>query len=66
MGDTVHPMILTLICTCLLRVLAIWFILPRFESMECIIGIYIISWIASGTAFTIMYLTKSRRGLAND
>ena len=64
MGDTVHPMILTLICTCLLRVLAIWFVLPRFESMECIIGIYIVSWIASGTAFTIMYLNKSRRELA--
>lgn len=64
MGDTLYPMVITFICTCLLRVLCIWFVLPRFQTMECIIGIYIASWITAGVAFTIMYFIKRRQELA--
>ncbi len=61
MGDTVKPMIVSLTTICLLRVLSIWFILPRFGTMECIVWIYIASWIAAGTAFTVMFILRSRR-----
>ena len=63
MGDTVRPMIMTLLCTCLLRVLAIAFVLPRYYCMECIVYIYIVSWIVTGVSFTIMYLIKSKKEL---
>ena len=60
-GDTVRPMIVTLMCTCGLRVVSIWFILPLFGTMECIIWIYIASWIVTGLAFTAMFAHKARR-----
>ena len=60
-GDTVRPMILTLLCTCGLRVVSIWFILPLFGTMDCIIWIYIASWIVTGMAFTAMFAHKARR-----
>ncbi len=61
MGNTLVPMITTLTTICLLRVLCIWFILPRFGTMECIVWIYIASWIAAGTAFTAMFALRSRK-----
>ena len=60
-GDTVRPMIVTLLCTCGLRVASILLILPHFGTMECIIWIYIASWIATGLAFTGMFAYKARR-----
>lgn len=60
-GDTVKPMIATLISTCFLRVISIWLIFSRFRSMECIIAIYISSWIASAITFFVMFLKKIRR-----
>lgn len=61
MGDTVKPMITTLVTICLLRVVAILFVLPSFGTMECIVWIYITSWIAAGTVFTVMFLAKVRK-----
>ncbi|MBO4819738.1 MAG: MATE family efflux transporter [Firmicutes bacterium] len=61
MGDTVSPMIVTLICTCGLRVLAIFFVLPHFGTMDCIVWIYVASWIVTGLAFTFMFLFKVRK-----
>lgn len=61
MGNTVVPMILSLTTICLLRVLAIWFILPGYGTMECIVYIYIASWIAAGAAFTALFALRSRR-----
>ena len=60
MGDTLRPMITTLTTICLLRVLAVWFVLPQFRTMECIVWIYIVSWIVSGAAFTGMFAFKVR------
>ena len=53
-------MIVTLLCTCGLRVACIWLILPRFGTMDCIVWIYIASWIVTGLAFTGMFLRKIR------
>ena len=61
MGDTVRPMITTLTSICLLRVLSIWFILPRFGTIECITWIYIASWIAAGASFSVMFSVRIRR-----
>ena len=61
MGDTIRPMITTLICTCGLRVVAIFFILPMFHSMDCIVWIYIASWIVTGMSFLVMFLVKVRK-----
>ena len=63
LGDTFRPMITTLLTICLLRVVAIWFVLPMFKTMECITVIYIVSWIAAGTAFFCLYKYISSRKL---
>ena len=58
-GDTVRPMIVTLLCTCGLRVAAIWTILPHFGTMDCIVWIYVASWIVTGLAFAGMFASKA-------
>lgn len=60
MGDTLKPMVVTLLTVCLLRVICILFILPHYRTMECIVGIYIASWIAAGLSFSAMYIWKQR------
>lgn len=60
MGDTLKPMLTTMVTICLLRVVCIWLVLPRFQTMECIAGIYVASWIAAGLAFTGMYAWKQK------
>lgn len=61
MGDTVKPMLITLACTCLLRVAGILAILPRYGSMECIVWIYIASWIVTGAVFSVLFYIRGRR-----
>lgn len=63
LGETVAPMITTFLSICLLRVCSIWVILPKFETMECIIWIYIASWIVAGLSFIGLFWYKSRRKL---
>lgn len=60
MGDTLKPMLTTLVTVCLLRVAGIALVLPWYSSMECIVGIYIASWIAAGLAFSVMYAGKQK------
>ena len=60
-GDTVRPMILTLLSICLLRVLGILLLLPRQRTMECIIDIYIASWIAAGIGFLSLWQWEKKR-----
>ena len=64
LGDTLRPMIITLLCTCGLRVAAILFILPKYRSMETIVWIYIASWIVTGVTFTILFLAKRGKLMA--
>lgn len=54
-GDTIKPMITTLLSICLLRVIGILFVLPVYGTMECIVMIYIASWIAAGVSFLILW-----------
>lgn len=61
LGETLMPMITTLLTICLFRVVCIFAVLPKFGTMECIVWIYIASWILAGMAFTVLYFKKSRR-----
>ena len=63
LGETGAPMISTLLSICLLRVCSIWVILPKFETMECSIGIYIASRIVAGLSIICLFWYKSRRKL---
>lgn len=60
MGDTIKPMILTLSSICLFRVIGIIFVLPHFGTMHCIVWIYVLSWIAVATVFSILFAIRSR------
>lgn len=60
-GDTIRPMITTLISICLLRVIGVLFILPVYETMECIVVIYIASWITAGIAFLGLWKWNSSK-----
>ncbi len=60
MGDTVKPMLITLVCTCLLRVVGILVLLPRYKTMECIVWIYVASWIVTGVVFTMLFWFRER------
>lgn len=60
MGDTVKPMLITLLGTCLLRVAGILAVLPRYGSMECIVWIYVASWIVTGVIFSGMFYIRGR------
>lgn len=61
LGETLTPMITTLLTICLFRVVCIFAVLPKFGTMECIVWIYIASWILAGMAFTVLYIRKSGR-----
>ncbi len=61
LGHTLASMITTMLSICVLRVVAIFFVLPHFTSMTCIICIYAVSWIVLGASFTCLFLFKSRR-----
>lgn len=61
LGETLVPMITTLLTICLFRVVGILVILPKFGTMECIVRIYIASWILAGCAFVVLYSVKERK-----
>lgn len=63
MGDTFRSMLITLICTCGLRVVCIFFVLPAARSMETIVYIYIASWIATGLSFGALFLADRKKFL---
>ena len=61
LGETLVPMITTLLTICLFRVVTILTILPKIGTMECIVRIYIASWILAGCAFVVLYSIKERK-----
>ena len=48
-------MITTLLAICLLRVIGILLVLPIYGTMECIVVIYIASWIAAGISSLLLW-----------
>ncbi len=61
LGHTLASMITTMLSICVLRVVAIFFVLPHYANMTCIIWIYAVSWIVLGASFTCLFLFKSRK-----
>lgn len=59
LGETLTPMITTLLTICLFRVVCIFAVLPKYGTMECIVWIYIASWILAGMAFYVLYFRKA-------
>ena len=60
MGDTLKPMLVTLTCMCVLRIVGIIFVFPLHHTMECIAFIYIASWVVTATAFVLMFVIRLR------
>ncbi len=55
-GDTLRPMIIVMLGTCLLRVLWIFFVLPHWKTLLGISIVYGISWLVTAVVFIIYYL----------
>ncbi len=62
MGKSMTPTILTLIGSCLFRLLYVTFIFSRFNSFETLLYAYPLSWVITGSAVLIAYF-KTRRAL---
>ncbi len=60
LGDTLRPMLVTFISICLLRILAIWFVLPVFSNMDCIVWIYAASWIVCGISYLVLWFLQRK------
>jgi len=54
-GETLKPMIITLLGICMFRVLWIWCIVPQNPSIEVIVWAFPASWILSTGVFTVAY-----------
>nr|HML45855.1 MATE family efflux transporter [Clostridia bacterium] len=68
MGETLRPMILTLIGTWAFRILWMWFVVPRSPGMLTILGSYPASWLTTCILFVGFYgwfQSKRRRALAD-
>lgn len=57
-GKTLAPMMVTMLGTCGLRVVAVLFIYPLFPGLDCILWIYVASWIASGLGAAYLFFTR--------
>ena len=60
-GDTFVPMVITLLGTCLFRVIWMLTVVPSWRTVPGISLVYPISWAITGTAFTIHYLRLARQ-----
>lgn len=63
-GHSLMPTILTLFGSCVLRIIYIHAMLPRFTSFYQVVIIYPISWIITGAAMIILYTVVTRKEYA--
>lgn len=54
-GETLRPMLLTLIATCASRVLWILFVVPRSRGLITIVASYPVSWALTAVSFAVYY-----------
>lgn len=57
-GDTFRPMIVSLIATCLFRILWIFTVVARHKTLLTVLGAYPASWILSALIFIVFYYLK--------
>jgi Na+-driven multidrug efflux pump len=54
-GDSVRPMIISLVGVCLLRVLWVIFVVPHWNTIECVSISYPFTWCVTALAYLIYY-----------
>ena len=54
-GDAIAPTVISLIGVCLLRILWIAFVVPRWHTVMCISVSYPVTWFITALAFVIYY-----------
>ena len=67
MGDTLIPTIITAVGICLMRVLWVFALVPRWHTIEAVTISYPVTWGLTSLAFTIYYFRfrKKRLGAAS-
>ena len=61
MGKSVEPTIITIIGTCLLRMVWVFMILPQYNDFFHLMMVYPISWAITGTLMLILYAAHWRK-----
>lgn len=65
LGNVLVPTVITLGGVCVLRVLWIYFILPMNETLETLIAVFPVSWIATGLLFVVYFILFWRKFTKN-
>ena len=60
MGETLYPMIITFSGTCLLRIIWLLTVVPRWHSIETVEASYPITWVITAIMLTAFYLWFTR------
>lgn len=60
-GNTFVPMVITLLCTCLFRILWIAFLVPELAQVEHVVAVYPATWIVTSLAFIAYYPRHMRK-----
>lgn len=55
-GETMKPMMLTMFGTCILRVLWIFTVVPRYHTLDMVLWSYPITWVITSSMFIVYYL----------
>ena len=61
MGKSVEPTIITIIGTCLLRMVWVFMILPQYNDFFHLMMVYPISWAITGALMLILYAAHWRK-----
>ena len=54
-GETVRPMVITLVCTCLLRVVWMMAVVPFHWEVLWVATVYPLSWVLTGAVFVLYW-----------
>ena len=62
-GESIGPMVITLIGTCLFRIIWMFTVVPELPGLLPIIILYPITWILTSAMLLIYYFSRKKRGL---
>ena len=61
MGDTLAPMLFSVLGICVFRIIYLAFFFPLFESLEVLCAMYPVSWVLTNTLYMIYYPIRMRK-----
>lgn len=64
-GETLKPMLITLVCTCVFRIFWIFCILPFNYTFMMLFACYPISWVITAIVFIVFYNIHSKKIIVN-